>query len=286
MLMKLDLRWHLIRYKFQEHNIAKAFELFRENSIEPVLIKGWAASRNYPVNEERVFLDIDLCVAPRDYTRAVEILAGIDRQKLLVDLHNGLRHLDTVDWDNLFENTELVKLQDTEVRLLRSEDHLRVLCVHWLTDGASNRERLWDIYYAVKNRPPDFDWNRCLGSVEEKRRKWVACAVGLAHLYLGLELEDTPFVAEVKHIPGWVIETVEKEWKSDERLIPLHQCLHDKKKLFKQIKKRIPPNPIQATIEMEGDFDNKPRLLYQIGDIFLRLRPSVMRLIKALRLNP
>lgn len=95
--MKSDWRWHLIVFRYQEYKIVKAFELLRKNNIEPILIKGWAAARNYPVKEERAFLDIDLCGAPGDYTRAGKILAGEEEQKLLVDLHDGLRHLDTVE---------------------------------------------------------------------------------------------------------------------------------------------------------------------------------------------
>jgi hypothetical protein len=283
--MKPDRRWHLIQSKFQEYKIVKTFELFRKHNIEPILIKGWAAARNYPNKEERVFLDTDICVAPHQYEQARKILAGREEQKLLVDLHNGLRHLDTLDWDDLFENTETVKLQETDIRILRPEDHLRVLCVHWLNDGGAYKERLWDIFYAVENRPADFDWNRCLEVVDKKRRKWLVCAIGLAHRYLELELKDTPISAEAKLIPKWVIETVEKEWADDNRLKRLHDCLTDRKELFQQLKKRFPPNPIQATIETNGEFDDKSRIFYQIGNILFRIKPSIQRFVTRIRHN-
>ncbi len=275
--MKSDWRWHLIQNKYQEYRIIKAFELFRKHNIEPILIKGWAAARNYPAKEERVFFDTDLCVSPDDYPAAVKMLAGENLQNLSIDLHRGLRHLDTLEWNDLFKNTVFVTVQQTEIRLLRPEDHLRILCVHWLNDGAANKQRLWDIYYAVENRPPDFDWDRCLGSVDEKRRKWITCAVGLAQLYLGLDLTDTPVVAASESIPKWVIKTVEKEWADEIHLKRLQDCLSDRKELFRQLKKRFPPNPIQATVETDGKFDNKPRIFYQIGNIFMRTKPSVQR---------
>lgn len=278
--MNPDWRWHLIQYKFQEHKIVQTFELFRRHGIEPLLIKGWAAARNYPSPHERVFLDTDICVAPTDFELARRIAAGERGQKLLIDLHCGLRHLDTVAWDDLFADTVLWELEGTPIRILRAEDHLRVLCVHWLNDGGEYRERLRDIYYAVENRPADFDWDRCLAVVEPKRRKWIVCAIALARRYLGLHLEDTPIASEAESIPVWITETVEKEWATEVRLLRLHECLTDRKELFRQLKKRFPPNPIQATIEMDGEFDEQTRIFYQIASIFPRVSPSLRRFAK------
>ncbi len=277
--MKPDRRWHLIQFKLQEHRIIKTFELFRKYNIEPILIKGWAAARNYPNREDRVFLDTDICVAPHEYEKSLKILAGKEEKNLMVDLHNGLRHLDTLGWDELFENTVTVRLHETDIRILRPEDHLRVLCVHWLNDGAAYKGRLWDIFYAVENRPTDFNWNRCLNVVDSKRRKWIICAIGLAHRYFGLELKNTPISAEAELIPRWVIQAVEKEWADETRLRRLHDCLKDRKEFVRQLKKRFPPNPIQATIDTNGEFDDKPRIFYQIGNILIRVKPSIQRFV-------
>lgn len=281
--MTPDRRWYLIQYKSQEYKIAKTFELFRTHHIEPVLIKGWAAARNYPRKEDRIFLDIDVCVAPNVYERAFEIFTHYNKDGILIDLHNGLRHLDTVEWDDLFDNTELIEMRETNVRVLRAEDHLRVLCVHWLNDGAAIKDRLWDIYYAVENREIDFDWDRCLNTVDKERRRWIISAIGLAHLYLGLNLADTPIAEEVKRLPKWIIKTVEKEWADENNLKRLQDCLSDRKEFFRQLKKRFPPNPIQATVEVNGKFDDKPRIIYQIKDIILRINPSLQRFILRFR---
>lgn len=87
----------------------------------------------------------------------------------------------------------------------------------------------------------------------------------------------------IKHIPKWLITAVEKEWQSDTIIIPLHFLLSDRKELWRQVKKRIPPNPIQATVEMEGEFNDQTRILYQIGDIVYRLLPSVRRIAGRLK---
>jgi hypothetical protein len=230
-------------------------------------------------------LDTEVCVAPNDYRQAEKILTSAEGGELLVDLHEGLRRLDTLEWSDLFENTKLVRLQETDVRVLRPEDHLRILCVHWLNDGGAYRERLWDIFYAVENRPADFDWDRCLNAVGRKRRKWIVCAIGLAQKYLELDLTDMPIAAEAEKIPKWVVETIEKEWADENRLERLQDYISEPKEFFRQLKKRFPPNAIQATVEINGEFDDKPRIFYQLGNMFLRIKPSLQRFIKT-RIRP
>ena len=269
------LRWNKLQRRLAEINITKTFIRLRAAQIEPILIKGWAISRSYPAKHFRASVDVDLGVNPLQYQKAKDILENDADNFMFVDLHEGFRHLDNVSWQNLFENSRLVEIEETPIRILRPEDHLRVLCTHWLNDGGANKERLWDIFYAVENRPDDFEWDRFLEISGPKRRKWFVCAIGLAHRYLGLDLKDTPIEKEALAIPKWIIKAVEKEWGSDVKLKPLQNCLQNKKELFEQIKKRIPPNPLQATIEMEGDFDNKPRIFYQIRDIFFRLPKSI-----------
>lgn len=270
-------RWQLLQLPILEKRIGAAVAFLLDNKIESILIKGWAAAQLYPKTTDRPFSDVDLVVSEAKYNDAVKILDGY-KDKHLIDLHSGTRHLDTLSFENLYSNSKLLKCYDTDIRVLRPEDHLRVLCVHWLTDGGAYKNRLWDIFYAVENRPADFDWDRCLNTVSTIRRKWIVCTVGLAHKYFGLNLADTPIAAEASEIPRWVLKAVEKEWESDVKLVPLHHFLNDRKQLWRQIKKRIPPNPIQATIDMEGEFNNMSRIPYQLADIFFRLKPSLKRI--------
>lgn len=268
--------WIALHYKVQEKKIAEAFELFQTHGIEPILIKGWAVARLYPPERPRPFADIDLCVEQKDFERALKIIQTEKVKRLNIDLHCGLRHLDTVDWENLFENSYLEKIDETPVRILRPEDHLRVLCVHWLNDGAARKERLWDIYYLFSNNPK-FDWNRCLEQVSETRRRWIICTIGLAERYLSVSMENTPFESNKIDIPEWLIKACEKEWNSSHALKPIQSCLNSPKEILIQLKKRFPPNPIQATVETEGSFDSRTRIQYQIRNYFERAFQSAKR---------
>lgn len=275
-------RAKLLIYRVQEHQIEEVWKRFENAGFKPLLIKGWAAAQCYSEPSERMFNDVDLVVAPEEYIRAQKFVDSLS-DKTAIDLHEGLRNLDTLPFEDLYKRSQIIECGKTPVRILCPEDHLRVLCVHWLIDGGAKKDKLWDIYYAVKNRPIDFDWDRCLNSVSKTRQRWIVCAVGLAHKYLDLNVSDTPFAENAGNIPKWLIEALEKEWSSDTFIIPIHFVLKDRKVLWQQIKKRIPPNPIQATVEMEGEFDDSSRIYYQIGDVFWRLTPLFKRIVNRLK---
>lgn len=275
-------RWNILSRRVSEKRIASAFTRLSNIAIKPILIKGWAAARWYPDSVAREYVDIDLAVSKSDYSAVSKL--SLSEPNILdgVDLHRELRHLDTMEWETLFSRSQMINLDNTPVRILAPEDHLRVMAVHWLNDGGANKDRLWDIYYAISNRPPDFDWEKCLGVVSPKRRRWVICTIGLAHKYLDLYIDDLPFASEAKQLPEWLTDTVESEWTSEVFLRPLQTCLKDPGEFFRQIKKRFPPNPIQATIDVEGEFDSGGRAIYQIKDIAQRTGPSLKRIASAL----
>src|SRR3982750_4354453 len=82
-----EKRWLILRNRLYEENIKSAFGLFRAGGIEPALIKGWAAAREYPEKYRRVFGDIDLCVPPEMFEKALELISCADAKKLNIDLH-------------------------------------------------------------------------------------------------------------------------------------------------------------------------------------------------------
>ncbi len=275
-------RIRLLNYKVSEYRVEEAWKRFENAGFKPLLIKGWAAAQYYDEPADRRFDDVDLAFDHSEYEGAVGFLKNLEGSTA-IDLHDEVRHLDTLDFKTLYANSQLIKCRETEIRVLCAEDHLRVLCVHWLIDGAAKKDKLYDIYYLLKNRPADFDWDRCLNVVSQNRRRWILCTIGLAHKYLGLEVADMPFAESIEAVPGWLIKAVEKEWQSETFVVPLHFVLNDWGSFWKQIKKRVPPNPIQATVEMEGSFDDGWRIYYQIGNTFQRLMPSVTRIIKRKR---
>ena len=278
-----EARWSLIYRRAQEVKAVEAFGLFREQGIEPVLIKGLAAGRFYPGDKARQSIDMDIAVAADDFEAANAVAVAAGPKGLAIDLHRELRHLDTVAWDDLFANSQLLDVEGGTIRVLRPEDGLRVLIVHWLTNGGAERDRLWDVYYAIANRPADFDWDRFLNVVGPNRRRWLVCTVGLAHRFLGLDIDDTPIADEARDVPEWLVKTVEREWASSTPFVPLEFAISDPKTLLKQIPRRLRPDPIWATIQMEGSFDARTRAFYQIGSFFKRLMPSYRRVSKTIR---
>ncbi|MCW5960425.1 MAG: nucleotidyltransferase family protein [Pyrinomonadaceae bacterium] len=258
----------MIHFRVHELKLIKLFEQLK--GFDPILIKGWATAQFFPKSHTRTLGDFDIVIDPNradDIVRYEPQLSGS-----LIDLHIGLRNLDSAPWSILFDGSIVTEKELGSIRILSPEDHLRVVCVHWLTDGGENRHRLWDIYYMVKNRPADFDWDRCLNVVSKRRRRWIVCTIGLAHRYLGLDLRGTPIEEDAKDLPKWLTKRVEKEWKRNIPLIPLSQAKHSWKTFLQQIWKRLPPNPIMATIDCEGDFDSRTRIIYQIRDIVKRFR--------------
>jgi len=272
-----EIRWDLLQVKAHAQRAARAFALFREHEIEPILIKGIAAGQWYPELQPRSATDTDLAVSRADFETAQNLATSDDASGLAIDLHRELRHLDTVPWDDLFANSQLVDIAGEQIRVLRPEDHLRVLCVHWLNDGAEYKERLWDIYYAVENRPDNFDWDRFLSVVSPTRRRWLVCAIGLAHRYLDLNIDDTPIKEEALDLPEWLPRAAERAWADPVRLLPIHIVLGKPSMLLSQIRKRLRPNPIMATVELEGSFDARSRVPYQIRDFLKRTLPMYRR---------
>jgi len=269
-----ELGWIKLNSAVQKVRIAAAFRAFRSHGIEPILIKGWTVGRLYPPESPRHSADVDIAVSGEDFERALRLVSDSDCLQLNIDLHRCFRHFDRRPWASLFDCSELVELENTPVRILSAEDNLRIVCGHWLNDGGANRDRLWDIYYSVEKRPANFDWDKCLNAAGPERRSWVIYAIAMAHEYMGLNIDELPFRHEARAFPDWMRRTVEEEWEKGVPLRNLRTCFGDWRMLLAQIRKRLPPNPIQATIEMGKSLDDPRRRYFQIWTMMRRAASS------------
>jgi hypothetical protein len=276
---RLEASVHLARLK-------RVLEQFREAGIEPVLVKGWNVARLYPEPGLRHYFDADLCVSHACYTEAKSRVASLGPEGLYVDLHDELDHLDVMNWDEFFSCSQLVRMDDTEVRVPCAEDHLRILCIHWLRHGAWRPAGLCDIAAALESRPDDFDWQRCLGA-DPVRADWVACTIGLARELLGAEMSgqgsefktrcvDNSFrlSARLKRLPRWLVPAVLRKWDrgvSPNYRVPLSALLRGDAgwKEFGSNRFTRLDQPVRATVALRGRFNNWPRLPYQLGELFL-----------------
>ena len=280
-------RLHTLHALLYKQKIKRAFSILRAASVEPILIKGWANARLYPETGLRPYGDVDLCVSPDDYEAAAELLlARPEGRECTVDLHKALGRLDGRSWDEFYARSIVVNLDDVSVRILSPEDHLHILCVHMLEDGAWRPIQLCDIAAATEAIDSSFDWSVCLGK-DTKRAKWVACAIGLAHSILGARINDCPIEVRKARMPRWLVPTLLHHWE--------RPCLEDHRPpelIMKTLRRpsRVPkalalrwPDPIGATIRLRGSFNQCPRLPFQIGDYVIKNGKFLMRLPRLIK---
>ena len=271
-----------VQATLHEEKIKKVFKLLREASIEPLLGKGWLAARLYPVPPLRPYHDIDICVRPADFDRAQKILDSPAAADCWVDLHEEFSELRGRDIDELFARSRLMPLGDEEIRVLSDEDNLALLAIHLLKHGAYRSVWLCDIGAAVESLPADFDWEICLGR-NRTRASWIICAIVLAHELLGARIETVPVAAQAKKAPAWLIESVLEQWATplliDEPYTyppPFAHYLKNPKGVLTGLRNRW-PNPIKATVSINGRFNSLPRIPYQVGNCVLRAVQFVAR---------
>lgn len=277
-------RLHAVHAAAFEEDITNVITLLRNAGVEPILAKGWAAARLYPDTSLRPYGDIDLYVRPGEHSAAMHLLESAEGKKFVVDLHERFDASDGLSIDALYERSQMVSLADVKVRVPCDEDHLRILCLHFLRHGAWRPLWLCDIAVAVENRAPDFDWDMCLGK-DPRRADWIACSIGLAHRLLGAEIDDTPVADRAKTLPAWLISNVLKQWETPYSVMqppvsyaaPMSKYVRDPRGLLADLRRRW-PNAIEATVYTGGPFNNLPRWPFQIGECVIRAAKFLTRI--------
>ena len=270
---EVDARWSILDARVKESLLVHYVAALKQNGIESLAIKGWSVARLYPAPSRRAYSDIDIAVSPDSYDQALSVITEAARGSISVDLHMGLRDRDHCEWSELYSRSIEIPLQGVPVRILSDEDNLRVTATHWLIDGGVYKDKLWDIFYLVKNRGPEFDWDLCLNANGPIRRTWVLSAIATARDFLGLDVSDLPSDIKEFKLPKWYVRTLSREWERGPYLrVPLRLCIKRPGLLFEQIRRRFPPSPIAATTDTEGPIDGTPRWPYQIKSILKKLR--------------
>jgi len=263
-----------------ERNIKTVFGLFRSNGIEPILIKGWAAARLYPDLGLRPYGDIDLCIPRHQYASALHLLEGPELNECSVDLvHEEVTEIGGQTFEDLYVRSSLVGLDDVEVRIPSAEDHLWILCLHFLKHGGRIPLGLCDVAVALESRPQNFNWDLCLGG-SSKKTHWIASTLALANQLLEASLNDTPFAKETD-VPKWLPDYVLRQWRSPyATFLPtkfasdLRKYLRNPTRLWSDLRDRW-PNRIEATMAMRAPLNGVPRLSLQVGNCLLRAKKLV-----------
>jgi hypothetical protein len=280
-------RLNTLHAALYQQTLEQVVTRLREAGIEPLPVKGWCAARAYPEEALRPCADIDLCVRPEQFAAAADMLKDLRGGRHVVDLHRGFEKFGGGRFDAIYERAQSVKLAETDIRIPRAEDHLRVLAIHMLREGAWRPLWLCDIGAAVESRPDNFDWNLCLGH-NRCWSNWILCALRLAHQLLSADISDTPAAEKHKPLPQWIISAILKEWESlqpsmtQRHLAPMGIYRWYPSGIFNGFRQRW-PNPIEATVVVGGSFNRWPRLPFQAGAYLTRGAKFAVRLPKLLR---
>src|SRR6267142_3901708 len=268
-------RLQSLQSAIQEEKIERVFRMLRAASVDAILAKGWAAAAFYTNRDLRPCGDIDICVRPSDFTMAQEILRRPEANDCLVDLHRYFTEINDRSIKEIFERSIVVRLGHEQIRLLGPEDHLALLCIHFLKHGAWRPLWLCDIAAALESLPATFDWNIFLGR-NRRRMAWIGCAVGLVHRLLGARIGHLPLKPEQTEVPAWLIRGVLEQWSSlfPADHLPIHppplmaNNLRTGRNIINGVIERW-PDPITATFNLGGSFNNLPRLPYQLADFIV-----------------
>jgi hypothetical protein len=269
-------RLQSLQASIHEQKVEQAFRVFRSASVDAILAKGWAAASFYQ-HDSRPSGDIDICVRPDQYKWAREVLGTPEGRGLFVDLHKQFSEIDERPLKDVFARSRLVRLGEEDIRTVGNEDHVALLCIHFLKHGGWRPLWLCDVSAAIESLPPSFDWDVCLG-VNKTRGRWILTAIKLAKQLLAADLTKCPAAVEAQELPGWLVENVLKQWCNPSAMnqapmshpIPMVDLLRRPSDLLKGLRQRW-PDPILATISVNGEFNSIPRFPYQVANCLSRV---------------
>jgi hypothetical protein len=275
-LLHQAFRLLALQANIHQTKVQKIFRLLRAEGVEPILLKGWAIARLFPQPGLRPYGDIDLFVHPRDSRAAHRVIDSEAARVCWVDLHTRIDELADTPAEDLFSRSKLVSCGDEQVRVAGAEDHFALLAIHLLKHGAWRPTWLCDLGLLLETMTSDFDWDLCLGN-NKRRANWILSAIGLAHELVGAEIANEEIASRAREIPAWLARRVLKEWETPfageqppmSHRAPMRSYLRHPRGLLSDLARRW-PNPILATVSVNGRFNRLPRLPYQLANCVSR----------------
>jgi hypothetical protein len=267
------IKWFRLSDRVYKTYVSLIFSELSRLECRAILIKGWANARHYSSERIRPCTDIDILFPSAGSDPCIKEIR-LQHSRIAIDAHFGPRDLDNLSFDELYSHSYETELNGVLIRVLADEDNLRLTAVHWLVDGGVNKEKLWDIYYLIVNRKNDFDWDRCLESNGPIRKTWVVAAIATARDHLDLDVSDLPQEVQDFTLPEWYERTLAKEWRLG--IYPrriLSTVIFRPTLLIEQLRRKLPPNRIAATIDSETSIDDSSRIPAQIKSLTKKLVP-------------
>ncbi len=275
-------RLQVLHCAVRERELQQVVELLQAAGVEPVLCKGWAAARLYPDMAVRPWGDIDVFVKPEQVSRARSALdkVGLKGGGAVDFQESGTLALYRADVQTMYDRACTAPLGDADVKVLSPEDHLSMLCVHFLGHGGWRPIWLCDIAAAMESLSCSFSWQTCLGE-DQRRADWILCALSLAHEILGAQLLAPPsHLLPPMTLPRWLVPAILKEWDVPYQAMsygasgftaPMASYWRRPLGVWSALRERW-PNPITATIRLEGPLNGLPRLPFQVAYSALRVK--------------
>jgi len=274
-LLHQAFRLLTLQAAIHQTKVEKVFRRFRSSNVEPILIKGWSIARRYPQPGLRPYGDIDLIVRPEDNLIASSLATGDELRDCRIDLHPGVFELADRPIADLFARSTLAPCGAEQARVLCDEDHLALLAVHFLKHAGWRPLWLCDVGLLLESMSGDFDWDVCFGS-DQRRVNWILSVIGLARELLGASIGNERIAAQAM-APAWVVESVLTNWEQPftgkhephNHLAPMRSYLKSPRGAMADLKRRW-PDPILATISVNGVFGKRRRVRYQLQNCLQR----------------
>ena len=133
-------------------------------NIRFVLLKGWSVGRLYPESGLRPSGDIDLWIDPQQRLAAEAVLRDLALTRAVDLEHDQLARFEDRGFAEFYALCDTPQLGSAAVKILRLEDQVRILCLHFLKHGGWRPLWLCDIAILLESQRGTFDWKVCLGA--------------------------------------------------------------------------------------------------------------------------